>query len=113
MTRYREEQIQAQGNNMGPRGLFVFNPGTAQLKGGPGLGSFGSLANSFASFLLGAADQVGRTFMITSPTNRQTEVAGFVQDTYQMSRRLTLNICLLYTSPSPRDGLLSRMPSSA
>ena len=23
------------------------------------------------------------------------------------------NICLLYTSPSPRDGLLSRMPSSA
>src|SRR5665647_3515329 len=27
--------------------------------------------------------------------------------------RLTANTCLLYTSPSPRDGLLSRMPSSA
>ena len=25
----------------------------------------------------------------------------------------TVNVCLLYTSPSPRDGLLSRMPSSA
>ena len=25
----------------------------------------------------------------------------------------TVNTCLLYTSPSPRDGLLSRMPSSA
>ena len=24
-----------------------------------------------------------------------------------------INNCLLYTSPSPRDGLLSRMPSSA
>ena len=24
-----------------------------------------------------------------------------------------LDACLLYTSPSPRDGLLSRMPSSA
>src|SRR5664279_521184 len=24
-----------------------------------------------------------------------------------------IDICLLYTSPSPRDGLLSRMPSSA
>ena len=24
-----------------------------------------------------------------------------------------INACLLYTSPSPRDGLLSRMPSSA
>ena len=25
----------------------------------------------------------------------------------------TITFCLLYTSPSPRDGLLSRMPSSA
>ena len=25
----------------------------------------------------------------------------------------TIDACLLYTSPSPRDGLLSRMPSSA
>ena len=27
--------------------------------------------------------------------------------------RLLAWVCLLYTSPSPRDGLLSRMPSSA
>ena len=27
--------------------------------------------------------------------------------------RALLIACLLYTSPSPRDGLLSRMPSSA
>ena len=27
--------------------------------------------------------------------------------------KIKLKICLLYTSPSPRDGLLSRMPSSA
>ena len=27
--------------------------------------------------------------------------------------RVLHKICLLYTSPSPRDGLLSRMPSSA
>ena len=26
---------------------------------------------------------------------------------------IAINTCLLYTSPSPRDGLLSRMPSSA
>ena len=26
---------------------------------------------------------------------------------------VSMNGCLLYTSPSPRDGLLSRMPSSA
>ena len=29
------------------------------------------------------------------------------------SERISLNICLLYTSPSPRDDELSRMPSSA
>ena len=28
-------------------------------------------------------------------------------------RFTTFRFCLLYTSPSPRDGLLSRMPSSA
>ena len=28
-------------------------------------------------------------------------------------RHIRGGICLLYTSPSPRDGLLSRMPSSA
>ena len=27
--------------------------------------------------------------------------------------RVKVTSCLLYTSPSPRDGLLSRMPSSA
>ena len=30
-----------------------------------------------------------------------------------LSDRMLANTCLLYTSPSPRDGLLSRMPSSA
>ena len=28
-------------------------------------------------------------------------------------KSILLDACLLYTSPSPRDGLLSRMPSSA
>ena len=31
----------------------------------------------------------------------------------RVNKELQHNICLLYTSPSPRDGLLSRMPSSA
>ena len=31
---------------------------------------------------------------------------------YEMGHNLYMP-CLLYTSPSPRDGLLSRMPSSA
>ena len=31
----------------------------------------------------------------------------------EKERGITIATCLLYTSPSPRDGLLSRMPSSA
>ena len=38
-----------------------------------------------------------------------------VEDIKKAIRKGTLEgmFCLLYTSPSPRDGLLSRMPSSA
>ena len=42
--------------------------------------------------------------------------AGSNPETYDPTPQqlVTLNkSCLLYTSPSPRDGLLSRMPSSA
>ena len=31
----------------------------------------------------------------------------------RIDNQAVFSICLLYTSPSPRDGLLSRMPSSA
>ena len=34
-------------------------------------------------------------------------------DLYKKERVRIAGVCLLYTSPSPRDGLLSRMPSSA
>ena len=37
---------------------------------------------------------------------------AWVPAAIEATRRL-LSDCLLYTSPSPRDGLLSRMPSSA
>ena len=48
----------------------------------------------------------------------------FIDEVQKLSADVCLNVhavgrvepnyvCLLYTSPSPRDGLLSRMPSSA
>ena len=42
--------------------------------------------------------------------------SGAIRKTLELARRQDSNEqthCLLYTSPSPRDGLLSRMPSSA
>ena len=41
---------------------------------------------------------------------KQTKLFQFVNDDGHADHQ---GICLLYTSPSPRDGLLSRMPSSA
>ena len=67
---------------------------------------------------------------VTSPTFAEGGVVEGDESTYgnAMGAYLTMasagglifgvinivgNFCLLYTSPSPRDGLLSRMPSSA
>ena len=57
---------------------------------------------------------------------RETDMAGIVhfsnffaymeQAEHDFLRSVGMGVvcdCLLYTSPSPRDGLLSRMPSSA
>ncbi|MGI8988973.1 MAG: carboxypeptidase regulatory-like domain-containing protein [Bryobacteraceae bacterium] len=99
--RNRMDRFQPQGLNLGPRGLFQFNPGTTQLPGGPGLGSYGSVYNSFASFLLGATDETSRTFMPITPTNRQTQIGAFAQDTYQVRRNLTLDLGLRYENYSP------------
>ena len=41
------------------------------------------------------------------------EMRGVTGDCWENSRHERVCTCLLYTSPSPRDGLLSRMPSSA
>ena len=64
---------------------------------------------------------ISYTTLVTQIRN-YTEVDSNVLSTDQLEN-IILNaqyrimrdvpICLLYTSPSPRDGLLSRMPSSA
>ena len=43
-------------------------------------------------------------------TDAEIERAKEIREFEDQSRK---HFCLLYTSPSPRDGLLSRMPSSA
>ena len=49
--------------------------------------------------------------------NNGYDAIGYEFSDIAISQAVTKNIhykdCLLYTSPSPRDGLLSRMPSSA
>ena len=42
-----------------------------------------------------------------------TDTIPLSQEAIDSGKIRQLSVCLLYTSPSPRDGLLSRMPSSA
>ena len=48
-------------------------------------------------------------------TEKESEKKAFLKDVRNRIKEVSDRsyICLLYTSPSPRDGLLSRMPSSA
>ena len=54
--------------------------------------------------------------LVNEATNSEGSVENFNEGVSigdQLARKLSLSICLLYTSPSPRDATLSRMPSSA
>ena len=52
--------------------------------------------------------------MMGSPDVAFTEaVIGTISTIFFVASLKKIDSCLLYTSPSPRDGLLSRMPSSA
>ena len=52
-----------------------------------------------------------RIHRIVCPRSKRKQDRGMLW--LKISIALLITTCLLYTSPSPRDGLLSRMPSSA
>ena len=55
----------------------------------------------------------GDTFSEINEENLARNWAGDISPSNLNQNEHIPSICLLYTSPSPRDGLLSRMPSSA
>ena len=55
-------------------------------------------------------DVMSPNFKFMAPDSPISQVAQQMRD---MDAGFMPLACLLYTSPSPRDGLLSRMPSSA
>ena len=58
----------------------------------------------------GVLNNLQRKFMETDSESKREWLKQFMRDTPCLTCQ---GSCLLYTSPSPRDGLLSRMPSSA
>ena len=61
---------------------------------------------------------LGGEFNESDSSIAQLITVAYLEQRMQLSQLINtwqsnINYCLLYTSPSPRDGLLSRMPSSA
>ena len=64
--------------------------------------------------LLGAAVVAAITFAVMSSQKNQKETPKTeINNNQEMKESASAGVCLLYTSPSPRDRTRSRMPSSA
>ena len=61
------------------------------------------------------ADEQRGIILLTGTTGsgKSTTLAAMIDHINSTRAEHIITLCLLYTSPSPRDGLLSRMPSSA
>ena len=78
--------------------------------GNPGIGGWGAviIKEKKITHLSGGLDET---------TNNQMELTAAIKalEYFKEPEKIAIHTdsCLLYTSPSPRDRLLSRMPSSA
>ena len=68
-------------------------------------------ANPKASHPAYLKEAVAKKFTAISMVDRK-DLVDYITGKTETSANIDIT-CLLYTSPSPRDGLLSRMPSSA
>ena len=86
-------------------GEVVFGPGIYDWTGASlGIGAISNM------YFRGAG--MGNTILLGTSVTKNTATAA--SDLYFEDFTIDANnVCLLYTSPSPRDATLSRMPSSA
>ena len=75
---------------------------------------FEDLINSSKNYTLQSKKKITFEYVMLSNINDNPDDAkALIRHLSSINCKLNLIPCLLYTSPSPRDGLLSRMPSSA
>src|SRR5665647_3983865 len=90
---------------------------TAAIASSPNLNTKGSSKENLSAMAKDAGMQMSEAYFSGMDERRiafmkQMDVLGAVGGINPLMVGLA-DTCLLYTSPSPRDGLLSRMPSSA
>ena len=77
------------------------------------MSSYKIIDHEYYVIVLGAGGSGLRAAVVLSEAGLKTACISKVFPTRSHTSAAQGGICLLYTSPSPRDGLLSRMPSSA
>ena len=68
----------------------------------------GSTGHQFASFILGAADNAGRSIYGTEPGYRAGLFAFFAQDDWRVTPKLTLNLGVRWEIPLPKEEAFDR-----
>ena len=102
MRNNRDFLLQTQDNG-GPRGRFQFRgPQTATPTDAAAQNGF---ANAFASFLLDVPAGVGRDLKVVNPGTRHSAYFTFIQDKWQVSQNLTIDLGLRHEYYTPLVGL--------
>jgi outer membrane receptor protein involved in Fe transport len=101
----RDFLLQTQDNG-GSRGRFRFRgPQTAIPSDGAAQNGF---ANAFASFLLDAPAEIGRDLRVVDPGTRHYGYFTFIQDKWQATQNLTIDLGLRHEYYTPLMGLEER-----
>jgi len=100
----RDFLLQVQDRN-GPRGGFNF--GGAQTAIPTDNAAVNGFANAFASFLLDVPNRVGRDLTVIDPGTRHWAVFSFVQDKWQVTPKITLDLGVRHEYYTPLVGLES------
>ena len=89
VRRVRDDLAQWQSQN--PRGIFTFSDSVTTLNNKNAPPPTNDQVNGFADLLLDMPNFVGRDVPVNSKTFRGTEFFTYVQDTWQVTRKLTLS----------------------
>jgi hypothetical protein len=94
----------------GPRGEFQFRAGQTALRllSGPNDPSNNGFANLFASFLLDLPSTVQRDLKVTDPGVRFWAFFSFIQDKWEVTEKLTVDLGLRHEYYTPFTGLVDR-----
>ncbi len=100
--RIRDELLQTQDQG-GPRGIYRFRNNQTSIPGAAMLDQ----ANAFASFLLDVPNDFGRDLAVAFPAYRATALFTYIQDKWQVTPKLTLDIGLRHEFWPPATPRLS------